>query len=128
VIVLAALAIGCTRTPSTDAQTSAQTSPFLPKASIRELMEAEVDPAADALWDSVQITLTAAGEEDRQPRTDEEWKAVRRSAVILVESANLLVMEGGSSRSAEATGCQSGPVHRICPGTAGGESPGARGD
>jgi hypothetical protein len=94
VIVLAALAIGCTRTPSTDAQTSAQTSPFLPKASIRELMEAEVDPAADALWDSVQITLTAAGEEDRQPRTDEEWKAVRRSAVILVESTNLLVMEG----------------------------------
>jgi len=71
-----------------------QVSPFLPKASIREIMDAEVDPAADALWDSVVTHVTAAGQDDRQPRTPEEWKAVRRSAIMLLEATNLIVMEG----------------------------------
>lgn len=57
-------------------------------------MEAETDPAADAVWDSVRITITAAGEEDKQPRTEKEWNEVRHSALILVESTNLLVMQG----------------------------------
>lgn len=57
-------------------------------------MEAETDPAADALWQAVQTRTTAAGEIDIQPRTDEEWRAVRRSAMMLIESTNLLVMEG----------------------------------
>lgn len=57
-------------------------------------METETDPAADALWASVGVTITTAGEEDHQPRTEDEWKAVRQSALILVESTNLLVMEG----------------------------------
>jgi hypothetical protein len=88
--VLAAL-VGCERSAPPAA---AIAPPFLPKASIRELMDAEVDPSADALWDSVVITITAAGEQDHQPRTDEEWKAVRRSAIRLIESTNLLVMDG----------------------------------
>ena len=87
--LLAAL-VGCQRSTPPPAQSS----PFLPKASIRELMDAEVDPAADAIWDSVVITITAAGEQDHQPRTDEEWKAVRRSAITLIEATNLLVMDG----------------------------------
>jgi hypothetical protein len=66
---------------------------LLPKASIRELMDAQVDPAADAIWDSVVITITAAGEEDKQPRTEAEWQAVRRSAIILIEATNLLMMD-----------------------------------
>ena len=65
-----------------------------PQATIREIMDAEVDPSADALWDSVMITITAAGEDDRQPRTAEEWQAVRRSAITLIEATNLLVMPG----------------------------------
>jgi hypothetical protein len=68
--------------------------PFAPTASIRELMGAEVDPAADALWESVLQTVTVAGEQDRQPRTPAEWEAVRRSALTLVEATNLLIMEG----------------------------------
>ena len=63
-------------------------------ASIRELMGAEVDPAADALWDAVIQTVTVAGEQDRQPRTVAQWDAVRRSALTLVEATNLLIMDG----------------------------------
>lgn len=56
-------------------------------------MAAQIDPAADALWASVAITLTAAGEEVRQPRTAEEWAAVRRSAITLIEATDLLATE-----------------------------------
>jgi hypothetical protein len=42
----------------------------------------------------VDSTITAKGTEDRRPHTDEEWQQLRRSALILVESTNLLVMEG----------------------------------
>lgn len=87
---LCALTVACARATAP----AAPTSPLQPIASIREIMEAETDPAADAVWDSVRITLTTAGEEDQQPRTEKEWNAVRRSALILVESTNLLLMQG----------------------------------
>jgi hypothetical protein len=75
-------------------QFSADDRGYQPIASIREIMEAETDPSADVLWDAVFITIEPAGEVDHQPRTEEEWKAVRRSALTLIESTNLLVMEG----------------------------------
>jgi len=64
--------------------------PFFTKTSIRELMDAEVDPAADALWESVAII----NGEEKRPRTAEEWQAVRRSALTLIEATNLIVMDG----------------------------------
>ena len=69
-------------------------SPFEITATIRELMDSTVDPSADALWDAVSVVSTRKGEEEHKPRTDEEWKAVRRAAVTLMESMNLVVMEG----------------------------------
>jgi hypothetical protein len=57
-------------------------------------MEGIVDPSADVLWDSVAYIATKKGVEDRQPRTDEEWKTVRYSAITLIEAANLLSMPG----------------------------------
>jgi Cytochrome C' len=68
--------------------------PFQLVASIRELMDSEVDPAADFLWGSVASISTRAGFEERQPRTDEEWLEVRRHAVTLSEAPNLLIMKG----------------------------------
>jgi hypothetical protein len=62
-------------------------------ATIKDIMDSMVDPSADALWDSVATIESVTGVEQRAPRTDEEWKAVHRSAVILVEATNLLVME-----------------------------------
>ncbi len=63
-------------------------------ASIQELMDAIVDPSADALWDSVSITTTAKGTVFRQPHSDEEWQEARRHAVALIEGTNLLIMDG----------------------------------
>jgi hypothetical protein len=34
---------------------------------IQELMDARIDPPADALWDSVAFIASARGEEDRRP-------------------------------------------------------------
>lgn len=68
--------------------------PFQVTATIKELMDATVDPAADGVWDSVGTIVTAAGIDRHQPRTDDEWRAVRRHALTLVEAMNLLVMDG----------------------------------
>ena len=69
-------------------------SPFIITATIKELMDSTIDPAADGLWDSVAIVYTRKGTDDRQPRTDKEWNAVRRHAITLIEATNLIVMEG----------------------------------
>lgn len=65
-------------------------------ATIRDLMDGIIDPSADSLWDSVAYIARIDGVEDRQPHTEEEWKAVRNSAIILIEAANLLSMPGRS--------------------------------
>lgn len=70
--------------------------PFAITASIQDLMVSEVDPSADYLWESVGTIVTASGTEERRPRTDEEWQAVRVRAVTLAEAGNLLMMDGRS--------------------------------
>jgi hypothetical protein len=67
---------------------------FVLTATIKELMDSTVDPAADVLWDSVAINATKVGIEEKKPRTAEEWLMVQRSAMTLIESMNLVVMEG----------------------------------
>ena len=66
--------------------------PFQPLADVHLLMNAVVDPQADILWDSVRWIVTEQGTEEIRPRTDEEWLAVRNSAVTLAEAGNLLMM------------------------------------
>ena len=68
--------------------------PYQIMASIQELMDAVIDPSADALWDSVSITETVKGTVFHQPHTDEEWQEARRHAIALIEGTNLLVMDG----------------------------------
>ena len=53
-----------------------------------------VDPEADVLFNSVATIISATGTEERAPRTDEEWAAVRQSAIQLVEATNLLRIPG----------------------------------
>lgn len=76
------------------AAASAEESAFRLTATVQELMDAELDPAADFLWDSVATISRVGGVEERQPRTDEEWQEVRRHALQLLEATNLLVMSG----------------------------------
>ena len=98
---LGATGLACRRSPppsesltpsGTDAGSRGPT--FRLTASIRELMDSEIDPSADYLWDAVASISTRAGMEERQPRTAEAWHEVRRHALTLIEATNLLVMRG----------------------------------
>lgn len=77
----------------TPAGTGAGTAPKI-LVTIRELMDSTVDPAADGVWEAVGVHVTKAGVERHLPRTEEEWKAVRRHAITLIEAMNLVKMEG----------------------------------
>lgn len=53
-----------------------------------------IDPAADVVWGAVGTIVTKQGTEERRPRTDQEWDAVRNAAVGLTEGGNLLMLGG----------------------------------
>lgn len=61
---------------------------------MKELMDCVVDPAADGIWDAVAVRSTKKGIEYHQPRTAEEWAAVRRHAIALIEAMNLVTLPG----------------------------------
>ena len=63
-------------------------------ASVREVMDSVVAPSAQGLWDSVGRISDARGTVDLAPKSDADWAAVRRHAVALVESTNLLLIPG----------------------------------
>ena len=65
-------------------------------ATIKDLMDSVVDPNADFLWDAVSITSNLQGIVEKSPKTEEEWREVRRHAIALMESTNLLQMPGRS--------------------------------
>lgn len=65
-----------------------------PVASVLDLMLGMIDPAADSLWESVATISGPKGVEERQPRTDKEWAAVRANALLIIEGANMLMVEG----------------------------------
>lgn len=74
---------------------SGQTTPvYRLTATIQDLMDGTIDPSADVVWNSVAYVATRQRVEDRQPRTEADWKAVRYSAITLIEAANLLSMPG----------------------------------
>lgn len=75
-------------------QTSHLESAIRPIATLQELMQSEVDASADSIWDQVETTTTRSGDEEKQPRTAEEWAAVRRTAIVLIEAGNLLTVSG----------------------------------
>jgi hypothetical protein len=67
---------------------------FDTQQTMAELMLWVIDPAADTIWDSVSWISNEKGTKANAPKTEEDWKALRIQASILVESANLLMLEG----------------------------------
>jgi cytochrome c556 len=63
-------------------------------ATIKDLMDAMVDPSAEYLFDNIVEIVDEKGIIDKTPKTDDEWKEVRRRALMLVEAPNLLVTPG----------------------------------
>jgi hypothetical protein len=66
--------------------------PFKPVVDTKLLMQAVVDPNADVIWEAVKTIDTAEGTQEIRPKTEEEWAAVRNSAVAVAESGNLLML------------------------------------
>ena len=93
--VVAALSAACKAPPAPAAQpVLPPTPPFEATSTIRELMQSIVAPSAQGLWDSVGRVSDAKGTRDLEPKSAEEWAAVRRHAVSLMESTNLLLIPG----------------------------------
>jgi hypothetical protein len=59
---------------------------------LKSLMLWLIDPAADAIWDSVSTIIDRSGTKEIRPKNDEEWEALRQQAAVLTEAANLLMM------------------------------------
>jgi hypothetical protein len=88
-LVVATLSAACQTQPAPAADP-----PFRATSTIRELMQSMVAPSAQGLWDSVGRVSDARGTRDLEPKSTEEWAAVRRHAVSLMESTNLLLIPG----------------------------------
>ena len=92
-ISAALLLAGCAKAPTTVAEAKAAFAPQ-PVASVLDLMAGPIDAAADALWDAAGTESTAKGLVDKVPKTDADWAKLRQQAVLLAETANLLMIEG----------------------------------
>lgn len=88
---VAVTSCGAEAPPPAEAPESAPA--FRTTASIEEVMRYMIDPAADAVWDAVVTEVTADGVVETVPETEEDWELLRRHAVTLIESTNLLLME-----------------------------------
>jgi hypothetical protein len=88
-LIAVVLAAACTRREERPHEPA-----FRPTATVKDIMTSIVDPESDVIWNSVATIVSLTGTEERAPQTDEEWAAVRRSAVQLVEATNLLRIPG----------------------------------
>lgn len=115
-LVAGCLSGGCQSSQPTPAAAPAPTAepPFRATSTIREVMQSMVAPSAQGLWDSVGRVSDAKGTRDLEPRTDEEWAAVRRHAVALMETTNLLLIPG---RHVAKDGQQTLKADDAAPGT-----------
>lgn len=68
--------------------------PFHTMLTTKQLMSWIIDPNATAIWNSVGSVVTDKGTQEKHPKTDEEWASFRNAAATLVESGNLLMLDG----------------------------------
>jgi hypothetical protein len=80
------LACGLVLSGTVDAQAPAE--PFQPVATMKQLMVEIIYPASN----EIQLAVNRGG-----PSDEREWAAVRRSAMTLAESGNLLIMRNRAS-------------------------------
>lgn len=69
-----------------------QAPPFRAVADTKLLMADVVERQAQIIWDAVGTIITAEGEQDIRPKSDEDWMKVKAAAVNLTEAGNLLMI------------------------------------
>jgi hypothetical protein len=65
-----------------------------PVASVRQIMNGIVGPAANRIFGAVGTVISEKGTVEKAPHTDAEWEAVGDDAAALIESGNLILMNG----------------------------------
>lgn len=85
------------RQPSASPPAQASETPYQLVADIHQTMTWILEPAADVIWDSAGTIITAEGERDLSPTSDDGWIAVLHAATTLTEAGNLLMMPGRSA-------------------------------
>ena len=75
--------------------------PFKPVASVKQIMSAMTDLAADAYWDAVGSVSDKNGTREFAPTTEKGWLALEHHATVISESGNLLMMEGRARDNGE---------------------------
>jgi hypothetical protein len=79
----------------TSAKASQRSSSLVtPLASIKEIMNGMVAPGSNAVFAAVSSTYTTHGVEEKAPKSDEEWQTLTNYAAMLVESGNLMLVDG----------------------------------
>jgi hypothetical protein len=89
---------GCSD-PSPAPTATATPASFDTSIDTRQLMSWVIDPSAKVVFGAVATIVTEDGEEHVQPRTDEEWNNIRNHAAMVLESGNLLLLEGRARAS-----------------------------
>lgn len=106
VALTVAIAVSCR---SQEAPQQAAALGLAPVGSMRDVMLNIVDYNASKIFNSVAVTATINGTEEKQPRTEEEWDEVFRAAIALAESPNLLVTPGRRVSAPEQENSSDGP-------------------
>jgi hypothetical protein len=115
--LVAVLAGSCASQPAAPAAPPAPPAPpYSTTATLKDIMQLMVDPAADQVWQAVMTVDSAKGTVETVPRNDEDWKVARRGAVTLLEASNLLMIPGAAkpgekpeARGRTGTGRDGGP-------------------
>ena len=68
--------------------------PYQAVTDIHHTMELILNPATEVIWDSAGSIITAEGEQQLAPTTDEGWHKVEQAAAVVAETGNLLMMPG----------------------------------
>jgi len=64
----------------------------VPIATVKQIMDGIVMPAAAQVFGAVATVADANGVEDHRPRSEAEWALVGANAAALIEAGNLLMM------------------------------------
>ncbi|MGC4083030.1 MAG: hypothetical protein QM736_13205 [Vicinamibacterales bacterium] len=83
-LVVSATAAACGNAPAPP--------PFKAIAETKDVMDNIMERQADIVWGATGTIVTAEGVEERRPRTDDDWVAVKAAAINLTETGNLLLV------------------------------------
>ncbi len=90
-VFLPLLAAGCVGLGAASARSYAaepDKTGFLPDITIIEIMESIVMPSAQTIWDAVGVDVTAPGQIEKKPETEDQWGGLCVVAVNLGESTH----------------------------------------